>query len=371
MVVAGHARFTVLTSRMIRMEWSADGKFEDRASLVFLNRKLPVPEFQQRKQPGELVLKTSQLQLRYVPDSGSEGKFSPDNLSITFQLNGRPVAWHPGMPDSANLMGTTRTLDGARGDKTREPIEPGLVSRDGWVVVEDSTRPLFDSGDFSFAKGEQSPWPWVLLRPRGDRQDWYFLGYGHLYKQALYDFIQVAGRIPLPPRFAFGAWWSRYWSYSDQELEDLVAGFHQNHIPLDVLVIDMDWHKTFGKSWWNQEKDQSGHTLGWSGYSWNRLLFPDPPQFLKKIHEEGLRTTLNLHPASGVQPWEDAYPEMARAMGIDPATKQYVPFDITSKKFATNYLNLLHHPLEKQGIDFWWLDWQQEPSTRIEGVNPT
>ena len=84
--------------------------------------------------------------------------------------------------------------------------------------------------------------------------------------------------------------------------------------------------------------------MGWSGYSWNNLLFPDPTLFLQHIHEEGLKVTLNMHPASGVQPWEDAYPAMARAMGIDPATKQYVPFDITNQKFAANYMNILHHP---------------------------
>ncbi len=227
--------------------------------------------------------------------------------------------------------------------------------------MDDSARPLFDSADFSFVNGENSPWPWVMQRPAGERQDWYFFGYGHDYKQALGDYILIAGRIPLPPRFAFGAWWSRYWAYTDQELDDLVRGFRQNDVPLDVLVIDMDWHPTFGPSGAGKHPlDQSGHTMGWSGYSWNKLLFPDPEQFLKHLHEEGLKTTLNMHPASGVQPWEDAYPEMAKAMGIDPATKQYVPFDITNKKFATNYLDLLHHPLEKQGIDFWWLDWQQE-----------
>ena len=48
-----------------------------------------------------------------------------------------------------------------------------------------------------------------------------------------------------------------------------------------------------------------------------------------------------------------------------------MPFDITDKKFATNYMNLVLHPLEKQGIDFWWLDWQQEPNTKMAGVNPT
>src|SRR6516162_3236731 len=136
-------------------------------------------------------------------------------------------------------------------------------------------------------------------------------------------------------------------------------------------VIDMEWHKTFGLSWFSPQKDQSGHTKGWSGYSWNRLLFPYPEQFLSNVHADGLKVTLNLHPASGVQPWEDVYPEMAQAMGIDPASQKYVPFDITNKKFATNYIDILHHPLEKQGVDFWWLDWQQEANTKMPGVNPT
>ena len=155
-------------------------------------------------------------------------------------------------------------------------------------------------------------------------------------------------------------------------VEDLVRGFRSNDVPLDVFVIDMDWHLTFGPSGSGAKPlDQSGHSKGWSGYSWNKLLFPDPPEFLKHIKEQGLKATLNMHPASGVQPWEEAYPAMARVMGIDPATEKYVPFDITNKQFATNYLNLLHHPLEKQGIDFWWIDWQQEMNTKTPGVNPT
>ena len=45
-VTVGNARFTVLTPQLIRMEWSADGKFEDHASFVFINRRLPVPKFE-------------------------------------------------------------------------------------------------------------------------------------------------------------------------------------------------------------------------------------------------------------------------------------------------------------------------------------
>src|SRR5271157_629431 len=342
--------------------------------------RLRGPKFEQgfdlsgppEKQSFPSFIDTGALRLVYMP---SNGPFTADNLSIEMTVDGKPVVWHPGLADPENLQGTTRTLDGALGSKTVEPIEPGLVSRSGWALVDDSTRPLFDSADFSFRQGEKSPWPWVVERPAGERpgayQDWYFFGYGHDYKKALGDYVRVAGRIPLPPRFAFGAWWSRYWDYSDQELDELVRGFHENDVPLDVFVIDMGWHISKDQLLAAGEVDQSGHDLGWTGYTWNKVLFPDPDDFLARLHAEGLKTTLNLHPASGVQPWEAAYPAMAKAMGIDPSTRKYVPFDITGKKYATNYMNLLHHPLERQGIDFWWLDWQQEQRTKIPGVMPT
>ena len=370
-VVLGHARFTVLTPQLIRMEWAADGKFEDHASFVFLNRRMPVPVFEENLTAGDksVSIKTSALMLTYTPTA--DGRFTADNLSIKLTVNGKAVVWHPGLEDSENLQGTTRTLDGARGSVTKEPIEPGLVSRSGWALVDDSTRPLFDSADFRFLQGEKSPWPWAMERTAGARQDWYFFGYGHDYRQALADYVKVAGRIPLPPRFAFGAWWSRYWDYSDQELDELVQGFHQNNVPLDVLVIDMGWHISADQLMAAGQVDKSGERLGWTGYTWNKVLFPDPDDFLKKVHAEGLKTTLNMHPASGVQPWEQAYPAMAKAMGVDPATKKYIPFDIANKKYATNYMDLLHHPLEKQGIDFWWLDWQQEQKTSMPGVMPT
>ena len=221
-VTVGSARFTILTPQFIRMEWASDRTFEDHASLVFLNRRLPVPEFKTETSPdGGALICTTALKLLYAPRK-SDGKFTAENLSISFNLGGKEIVWKPGMPDTGNLLGTTRTLDRVRGSDVQ--LEPGLISRDGWTVVDDSTRPLFDSDDFSFPQGEQSPWPWVILRPAGDRQDWYFFGYGHDYRRALSDFTRVAGKIPLPPRFAFGAWWSRYWAYTDQELDRADSG---------------------------------------------------------------------------------------------------------------------------------------------------
>ena len=367
----GHARFTVLTPQLIRMEWSAtEGDFEDRSSFTFLNRRMSVPAFHVQHEAGAVVIQSDALKLTYKPEG--DGRFTAGNLSVELLLNGKLIDWHPGMDASGNLLGTTRTLDRIAGDKLDEPMDPGLVSRDGWSIVDDTKQPLFTSSDFSFAAGEKSPWPWVVLRTPDDRQDWYFFGYGHDYKLALSDYVKVAGRIPLPPRYAFGAWWTRYWPYTDRELDDLVKGYNQNNLPLDVMVIDMDWHISRDQLLAKHEVDQSGQKqFGWTGYTWNKELFPYPEDFLQKLHREGLKVTLNLHPASGVQTWEEPYPAMARAMGIDPASKKYVPFEILDRKFAQNYMDILHHPLEKQGVDFWWLDWQQGTTTNTPGVNST
>ena len=208
------------------------------------------------------------------------------------------------MDDPENLQGTTRTLDGARGSKTQRADRARAWFRaSGWALVDDSTRPLFDSADFRFLEGEKSPWPWAMERPAnespGKYVDWYFFGYGHDYRKALGDYVRVAGRIPLPPRFAFGAWWSRYWAYSDQELDELVRGFRENDTPLDVLVIDMDWHINEQAAYRPMgETDQSGHGLGWTGYTWNKLLFPDPDAVPEKPARR--RPEDDAEPASGV-----------------------------------------------------------------------
>ncbi len=354
-VVDGSARFTILTPQLIRMEWSESGKFEDRASLVFINRRLPVPDFKVTTEGSWLIINTRKLLLKYLKNSG---EFNENNLSISLDVSGKQVMWYPGTTNDGNLLGTTRTLDGVKGSTK---LGPGLLSRDGWCLIDDSNRPLFDN----------SNWKWVMSRPEGNRQDWYFFGYGHDYKKELGDYIKVAGRIPMPPCYAFGAWWSRYWAYTDEELKNLVEQFQTYDVPLDVLVVDMDWHQTFDLRWSKRVLDQSGEMKGWTGYTWDNTLFPDPTEFLKWCKERGLEITLNLHPAAGIQPFEENYPEMAKAMDVDPSTQKYIPFDITNKKFAENYFRIIIDPLEREGVDFWWIDWQQWDTTGVRGMNPT
>jgi alpha-glucosidase (family GH31 glycosyl hydrolase) len=365
-VILKNARFTILTSGVIRMEWAQDSVFEDHATLVFVNRNLPVPEYKKKIKHGWLQIETDKFTLKYKIGSG---KFTDKNLQIEFGFDGIKKLWKPGKKNKGNLSGTARTLDGYDGNiqhwsKKKIDLGKGIISKDGWVLIDDSKRPLFDN----------SEWPWVIQRPEKKQQDFYFFYYGYDYKTALKDYIKIAGKIALPPKFTFGIWWSRYWEYTDRELRELIHEFETHNVPLNVLVVDMDWHITTKPEWYKNGKkirDQSGQRAGWTGFTWNKNYFPDPEDFLQWTEKKGLKVCMNLHPASGIQPFEEKYKEMAKAMGIDPKSNKYVSFDIVNKDFAKNFMKIVLHPMEKDGVDFWWLDWQQWSTTNISNVNPT
>ncbi|WP_162909713.1 glycoside hydrolase family 31 protein [Aggregatilinea lenta] len=339
-VRAGNARFTVLTSRLIRLEFDPQARFEDRPTQAFWYREQPVPAFDVREVAGLLEIETDALLLRFRP--GEARGFIPETLSIT--LKGSGVEWHPGDSADANLLGTTRTLDVVNG---YTPLEPGLMSREGWSVLDDSHTLVLNEAS------------WLEPRTPG-ATDWYFFGYGHDYKTCLQDYCRVSGGMPMIPRWILGNWWSRYWHYSQDDFMQLINDFEAYALPFSVCIVDMDWHLT----------ETGNDCTGWTGYTWNRQLFPDPPGFLDFLHAKGLRTALNLHPAEGIHPHEESYLEMARRTGLDPESKQPVPFRIDSPEFVSAYFDVLHHPYEEMGVDFWWLDWQQGLTCALPGLDP-
>lgn len=334
-------RFTVITDGVVRMEYSPDGRFVDNASQVAVIRSYPQSNYKVSK-GSTVTIKTPKMILRYKKNSGA---FNARNLSITAPKGRKPFRWTPGTRDSLNLKGTYRTLDGCDGEiniynKKPIPIEDGLLSRSGWTLIDDSKSYLFD---------QDPEWPWVTERPdTAKAQDLYFMVYADNYKQALKDYTLFAGKVPLPPRYTFGYWWSRYWSYSDTELRQTLRNFDNYNIPLDVLVIDMDWHYSDGKRG------------GWSGYTWDTQLFPNPGKFLKYLTDErDLKVTLNLHPADGIRSFDTPFKTMADYMGVDTARTKQIPYEGSNKKFMTGYMDKVLRPMNELGVSFWWLDWQQ------------
>jgi alpha-glucosidase (family GH31 glycosyl hydrolase) len=338
MVLAPQARFTVLTPCLIRLEYSPNEKFEDRPSQVFWHREQHVPVFEVKHCDEKTEIITEYLHLQFSHGSG----FSAQSLSIDIQKTGK--TWHYGDVDQRNLKGTGRTLDEADG---AIPLEDGLMTRSGWKLVDDSKGLEFNEEG------------WLEQRKSSEGYlDLYFFGYGTDFQENLRDFYRISGKTPLIPRWVLGNWWSRYWEFSQEELGSLMKEFRKREVPLSVCIIDMDWHITDIGTW----------PGGWTGYTWNEKLFPDYKGFIHFLHEMGLRTALNLHPAMGVLPHEAMYPQMAEAMGIDPETKDPVKFDLENPKFLNPYFDYLHHPYEADGIDFWWLDWQQGNPSSL-GIN--
>jgi len=340
-VQLGPVRFTVLTSRLIRMEYDPKGIFEDRPTQIFWYREGPVPEYTQKIDDRKIIIETKDLSLKYqIQDLG----FHENTLLIEIKDSG--FVWKFGQRNNTNLKGTVRTLDQGDG---QVPLNPGLISRTGWAVVDDSNSLVFND------KG------WLETRSNhSEAKDLYFFGYGQNYTECIVDFLRLSGQVPILPRFALGNWWSRYWVYHQDELLKMMEEFKKREVPLSVCIVDMDWHITA----------TGNESSGWTGYTWNRDLFPNPKRFLDELHELGLKTALNLHPASGIYPHEAQYEAMAERMGVDPETKQPIPFDIADPEFTKAYFDVLHHPLEDMGVDFWWLDWQQGTRTKVEGLDP-
>ncbi len=350
-VVTGRTyRFTVLTSRLIRMEWSPSGTFVDHRSQVVVDRSFDVPEFSVERLGDGLEIRTEHLLLRY-----DGGPFTASGLSATLTSGATDphyATWRYGesYPQDlaggrGNLLGTARTLDEADGACE---LETGILSTYGFAVLDDSASVLL------------SPDGWIEPRA-GEGLDLYFFGHGRDYHAALADYHRLTGPVPLVPRHVLGNWWSRYWPYNADEYLGVMDRFRDEGIPLSVAVIDMDWHVT--------DVDPAIGT-GWTGYTWNRDLFPDPPSFLAGLHDRGLAVTLNVHPADGIRRHEEAYPAVARAMGIDPESGTAVAFDVTSREFVDAYLRHVHHPLEDEGVDFWWIDWQSGGATTVPGLDP-
>ena len=352
----GKARFTVLTPEMIRIQYSEKQLFEDRATFAVVNRNLPVPKFTTEKKDGYLYIKTEALTLKYkINGVISAATPSDNNLSISFEMNGRNVIWYPGKDDALNLKGTTRTLDGQIGDNKRQELENGLLSRAGWSIIDESPSTKRGDGSTTFAFDKSYDGiEWVAQPVDKGAVDWYFLGYGHQYKKALGDFVKIAGRQPMPPLYVLGYWYSKYQRYTSDEFMEIVNDVKQNNIPMDVMIFDMDWH-----------------TEGWTGWTWDKTAIPDPEGLIQWMHDKGLKVALNLHPADGVDDDEEYFANLRDDMGMGKDTK-VVPWNLSDPKFYHFMFKDIIRNREKQGVDFWWLDWQQNLTSKfVDGLGET
>ena len=352
---SGGIRISVITERLIRVEWQSQAQFCDKPTQAVLHRNLGAVSFSTARKNGMICVNTPAARL--IVDENT-GELRQAKVAGGFTVTDA----HDG-----NLGGTVRTLDNKKG---ATKLEEGILSRNGVAVLDDSASLILEEDGR------------VLPRKKTGSDCYYFL-YGHNYIEAVRDFYRLCGATPLIPRFALSNWWSRYKAYTQEEYLALMRRFQKEEIPISVATVDMDWHwvdvkKQFGKdaNIFDPKRINTRYimeyafTPGWTGYSWNTELFPDYRAFLKELNAMGHKVTLNLHPAAGVQWFEDMYEEFAAFMGKDTSDKAPILFDFSDPQFVEGYFKFCHHKYEEEGVAFWWIDWQQGKKSGVKGLDP-
>ena len=335
-IVLGNKRISVITPTLVRLEYAVEGRCVD-APTLFAMQRPPMAEYEMTPLGDDRYEIRTPAMRMVVQDDGLP--FGVQNFTIFFTLDGQEKKINVASSQSRNLGGAISTLDAIR---HRVPLDEGLLSRDGWYMVRDTGSDLL-AGD--------------SLQPRDTRshlQDIYCFVYGNDLRQALRDLGTVSGRVPMTRKYIHGVWYCRWWNYTAQDYIDIIDGYAEHDFPLDNIVFDMGWHT-------NDATRGMGHAgrYYWTGYTWNRELLPDPAGLIGEIHRRGITVSLNDHPHDGIRPNEECYAGFMKDMGQDPASGKAMYFDPSDPRYMKNFFRHAHHPSEDMGVDFWWLDWQQ------------
>ena len=353
-----YLRISLLTPRLLRTEIAAHldvpggGIFTDLPTQTVQNRDFGEVKYSLNETEKNIEITTEKAKFLVSKKSGKVLSVTLDSGEVVKNFK------------SGRLPGTARTLDTANGAVR---LESGITSGSGASLMDDS-KSLLIKPDGSIA-------------PRPKCSDRYWFAYGTDFLGQLRDFFRLTGEVPLIPKYALGNWWSRYKAYTQEEYRTLMQTFIDKKLPITVATIDMDWHWTDVVSRFGEEAKAAKPSCpqeilyntilpGWTGYSWNTELFPDHRELLDWLHNKGFKVTLNVHPSQGIRFFEDAYVPMCRRLGIDPETKESIKFDPADPEFMKAYFEVLHRPLEDEGVDFWWIDWQQGTKTKIPGLDP-
>lgn len=349
-IVAGKARFEFLTASLVRMEYSPSGTFVDAPTAVVLKRDWPAVAVRSTRKNGWLVAKSGAMTLRYRLQSGP---FDASNLQVSWNDPAGGVhGWHPGQVDNRNLGGLTYSLDNISqpnlpkdGTDLASPVNdiipgidvllakarPGLLSRNGYAFIDDSRTPVWNARK-----------AWIEPRQQAHGQDWYLFAYGRDYPRVLNEYAELSGSIPMIPRYTLGPWITdfnfeyfpgteesrqpAFRQYDENRLKDEISTFRQNHIPLDILVLDFGWHN-----------------YGWQGgYDWSPLI-AHPDRLLSWLHGQGIKVSLNDHPGyanteESILSYRDSHaPQVLKALGRPLPAKPSFDMDVSARwEFSTD-----------------------------------
>ena len=142
-LVFGENRLTLITPTLFRLEFARDGKFIDDPTIFAYDRSnlLPADRFEVRALGGDRYeITTEALRIVYEHDGFP---FGLHNFAAYYKLNGKEKKFTNRCIFRNNLGGPVETLDRVTGEI---PMQDGLLSRDGWYVIDDERSDLLVDG---------------------------------------------------------------------------------------------------------------------------------------------------------------------------------------------------------------------------------
>ncbi len=283
-VQGANYRISIISERVIRLEYSQAGQFVDRPTQLIRKRNIGLADFSVRQDANIVEVTTKYLALNYIKGQPFVGnKVDPmKNLKITLLSRDRDrnKDWYYGHPEARNMLGNLVGVD----VNIPKNLQKGLYSLDGFATIDDSlSKIIMEDG--------------TLAEPPKDHIDLYVFMYDRDFKQALFDYFKMTGPPALPPRYALGNWWSRNIQYDDKAIHELIRNFERKKIPLAVMLFDNDWHiRNVG-----QFRDLK------NGYTFNTALIKNPKGMIDEFHNRGIRVGLIVNPTEGIYPHEAFY----------------------------------------------------------------
>ena len=332
-------RISVLSERLLRLEYHPEGIFCDSETQLVQFRNFPKSDFQITQDNRFLVIKTKYFTLSYTKEKNFDGGKLMPMANLKVDLNGTDRSWYYRHPEVRNYKGEFVCLDGSDEDSK---FRNGLYSVDGFASLDDSNHYLYDEKR-------------NLVKRDGKGIDLYLFVYGNDFEVALKEYFLLTGKPAMVPRYALGNWWCRDLEYTQEDLLGVVSHFEKREIPLAVLLLDYPWHLS---------KLTDGNTL-FSGFSFHKTLFPNPNEFITQLHEKNIRLGVQFNPTQGIYSHEDHYVDIASYFRI--TDNKIIAFDPLNPVLLEAIYRFLISPLTKMGVDFIWNDIKTN-ETNLDGL---
>ena len=306
-------RITVLTERLVRLEYNDNGYFEDYPTELIWYRNLPKPEFTVSETDKTLKIITKYFELYYKKESKfNSGKVNPTaNLKISL-LNTNKI-WYYGHPEARNFGTNSYTVE-------HKNFVRGLYSLDGFASIDDSkTSLILENGSFK-RRDTSGVDTYVFLY----NKDFYF---------CLNDYFALTSNPPLIPRFALGNWWCKSDLYNEYGVANIIDKFEKNNVPISVFMMDK-WHVE-------------------NSYEFNEY-YKTPKSIIDFLHSKKIKLGLVVDDPIEFKEGTTSYEKVKPYLNEEINNKIY--FNLFDARTIDAYLKLIINPLNELGTDFYFLN---------------